>query len=1233
LSAIALLGVAVVVINVISFRSLAQTRANAEEQRQQIEKKEQLARRQCDDEAKARQKAEEAAREMELEKNDAIDQHSRAKRDAQSADKAAKKVLEQEKELIADRDRAETAAQIADQGRQEAVKQRRSLEDRLIHLYISDGMRLLDRGEYLEALSWFTEVLRLTQGDAKREAPHRLRIAALLSQCPRPVQAWFLDAPATAGELSRDGRRVLTAGAKTVQVWDAATGKAVGEEMKHDVTVTSAAFSADGRRVLTTSKDNSARLWDAATGKALAVPLEHASTLMFAALSPNGLRVLTVSVNTQNGHHIARMWDAATGDAAGQPWDLGLPVKQVSFSPDSRLLLTAGSDGNARLWTTGGSPAGAALEHRAAVNRAVFSLDGSHIVTASADATARVWETATGKPVTPSLNHADAVTLAAFRSDGRHVLTAGVDKVVRIWDISVGAWSPDRAPTPIGLGMKHAAALSSATFSPDGRHILTSCTNGTVHHWDAATGDEVMPPLFQRGSVKHAAFSPDGVRVLTLGDHAVWLWDITRGEPPIRPARDDGNRIFSPDGKRMVRLTGTEAQLFDTGTGKPVGSVLKHKDAVALASFSADSGRLATLSQKNNADAPDAEIHVWDAATGAAEGKTIESLVLVRRLMLSPNGRRVVTALANDAMSVWDVATGRQIGKSVDLGAAAGIIIFSPDGKRLATSTEFGLIQTWEADTGEQAGPSMKQEQLVTVMTYTPDGKQLLTGSLDGTVRLRDTSNGDTVIGPLKHGGSVLYAGLSDDGKRLVTTSADGTARVWNVADGKPVTPMLQHDAAVTTAAFSPDGRWLATASGNSVRLWDAATGDPVSPSMKHCYERRPVTSVSFTKDGKLVTADGLAHDPAARQVWSLKPDGRSAEELQQLALLLTGHHLVVEGGLAACDAKEASAAWQALQPKYPADFAVVGARLSAWHQRGVDECERGELWAGALTHLAALIDKDPARWDYRARRARAWAKLKRWAAAAADYEQAAKAKPDHVELWTGLGNAAAELRNWDKAIAALTEAIKLAGDDRDLWARRGRAHAELKQYDKAAADFAKAVSLGREDAGNWHRQVLLRLAGGNADSYRKDCQRMDRHFRTSDNPDKVVILAWTCALAPTALTDLKPLLARAEKAANDQPTSSAYVGTAGALLYRTGQYEAAVKRLDEAVKLHGKGGTPVAALFLAMAHHQLGHAEEAQKWLNKAVEAINQVPKDLPWDQRLERDLLRREADALLKK
>src|SRR5207302_11478125 len=105
-------------------------------------------------------------------------------------------------------------------------------------------------------------------------------------------------------------------------------------------------------------------------------------------------------------------------------------------------------------------------------------------------------------------------------------------------------------------------------------------------------------------------------------------------------------------------------------------------------------------------------------------------------------------------------------------------------------------------------------------------------------------------------------------------------------------------------------------------------------------------------------------------------------------------------------------------------------------------------------------------------------------------------------------------------------------------------------------------------------------------------------------------------------------------------PRSCYHVNTRGAVHYRVKQYDKAIARLNESVQRRGEGGIAEDWLFLAMAHHRLGDAEEAKKCLDKAValiEAPPEKPKDgaaptpLLWYLKLEREALRREAEALL--
>jgi WD40 repeat protein len=62
--------------------------------------------------------------------------------------------------------------------------------------------------------------------------------------------------------FSPDGKRIVTA-SKDETARDAATGKPIGEPLTgHDGNLYSAAFSPDRKRVVTASEDKTARIWD-----------------------------------------------------------------------------------------------------------------------------------------------------------------------------------------------------------------------------------------------------------------------------------------------------------------------------------------------------------------------------------------------------------------------------------------------------------------------------------------------------------------------------------------------------------------------------------------------------------------------------------------------------------------------------------------------------------------------------------------------------------------------------------------------------------------------------------------------------------------------------------------------------------------------------------------------------------------------------------------------------------
>ena len=54
---------------------------------------------------------------------------------------------------------------------------------------------------------------------------------------------------------------------KTLRVWDADSGRPLAVLQGHQNSVRTAAYSPDGKRIVTASEDNTARVWDADSGR------------------------------------------------------------------------------------------------------------------------------------------------------------------------------------------------------------------------------------------------------------------------------------------------------------------------------------------------------------------------------------------------------------------------------------------------------------------------------------------------------------------------------------------------------------------------------------------------------------------------------------------------------------------------------------------------------------------------------------------------------------------------------------------------------------------------------------------------------------------------------------------------------------------------------------------------------------------------------------------------------
>jgi eukaryotic-like serine/threonine-protein kinase len=147
--------------------------------------------------------------------------------------------------------------------------------------------------------------------------------------------------------FSPDGKRLLTAGSRTIKLWDAATSQHLGDPITEGSEVNSVAFHPDGQVILLAGTDGTVRLRDVTSGKPIGAPMLHPVRANVAAFSPDpeGKRILA-----GYGDGSAQLWDRATQKPLGPPVMQGRSIIGAAFGPDGRFFLTTSADGQTRRW-------------------------------------------------------------------------------------------------------------------------------------------------------------------------------------------------------------------------------------------------------------------------------------------------------------------------------------------------------------------------------------------------------------------------------------------------------------------------------------------------------------------------------------------------------------------------------------------------------------------------------------------------------------------------------------------------------------------------------------------------------------------------------------------------------------------------------------------------------------------------------------------------------------------
>jgi WD40 repeat protein len=563
----------------------------------------------------------------------------------------------------------------------------------------------------------------------------------------------------------------------------------------HSDRLGSAAFSPDGKRLITASQDRTVRVWDRDTGKELQ-RLEGTGPFGSASFSPDGKRVLGVAA--------MRRFMSSIRESRTTPSDRGGKVVEMKHEvdPDQVEEVFLGSTGGpnhictdcpATLFMVWDLSTGKVIasETQSFLARALemgsygpqygqFSPDGKRVVLGFTDrsgprtSTAMVWDVSANKPV-GYLSNGLSEPPPTFSPNGQDLLFIE-GKLARKQPMF---WSSG-GPPPSHTVKRHDDTITSACFNRDGTCIVTGSADRTVRVWDAQVGDTMVCLRGHTKGVLAVAFHPDSQEVASAGeDDTIRIWRVYPRRPHPQPLVCRFGRVgdvcFSPDGSRVVVGGQDAARLWD-----------------------ARSKRELAVYQ------PACDVKVDDASRGEISGASW-------RAELSPDGRKVLVVtderqvylgswdsgktLPLRPVHIFDAATGKELLRLGSLGSSPTVATFSPDGRSVLVA-ESGTMSTVLVRGGR---------------TWS-SGSQV---SRDPVARLYDSTTGKVLWTTPVHPHGVRLAAFSPDGKYVLTScrqlSPDGwgkqvLTRFWEAASGKEVS-RIPLELEPQSASFSPDGK------------------------------------------------------------------------------------------------------------------------------------------------------------------------------------------------------------------------------------------------------------------------------------------------------------------------------------------------------------------------------------------------------------------------------------------
>jgi eukaryotic-like serine/threonine-protein kinase len=482
-------------------------------------------------------------------------------------------------------------------------------------------------------------------------------------------------------EVSADQRVIAFASpGGPIAVWDLNSGQRLDHGQFHHLTrANGIRLSPNGRRAVSFDASGKAKIWKLDSMEP-GPELSHIDYVSHAAFSSDGKKVVTASHD-----RMVRVWDVETGRALTSAMAHSSGLQRVSFGESDETVCALCYDGTVWKWQVSGAPLSPVKTRGGDYSQSAAFAPGSGIVGVGVRAESGQWRLDLIRPDTGVVELTvpvqDTVGMLTMDPSSRR-LAYRLGDTVEVREVATGERVCDPIEFPFG-------GIGELAFSSQGDRLAVASV------WTPAkiiSLDESGPSVIELGvqNLRMIRFSPDGEFVATSSDEGVCqLWDAGTGEEVGEIAQNGSARAFSSDGRFVAIVQGERAYLVDREINHWLQGQIQHDSQIQEFVFSQDDRWVATASR-------DETVQVWEVDSEQIRFVTrLWHHSAVNAVQFDPQGRFLATGTEDAKVRLWDLKTGHPITEWLHHDGAIREIFFDPGGGWFCVVTGTGSTSTW----------------------------------------------------------------------------------------------------------------------------------------------------------------------------------------------------------------------------------------------------------------------------------------------------------------------------------------------------------------------------------------------------------------------------------------------------------------------------------------------------------------------------------------------------------